>query len=156
VTTDTLDPTQRFGVDPDTPADTAARKLYELRQVKDELATLEEALVRHIAKSLKKGTTTFEDLPALDVRWRRQGVQWDGQSLLPVLVARALDERRMDPETGEVQEREAEAIARVLKECTGLTNPSFQWRVGGLQKRGIDPGEYRSTGGWVPVVRFVT
>ncbi len=143
-------------VDDDTPADTAARRLYELRQVKDELGVLEEALVHHLSHALKKGTTTFDGLPALDVGWRRQGTQWDGESLLPVLVARALDERRIDPETGEVQEREAEAIARVLKETSGITNPSHSWRVGALKARAIDVDEYRATDAWVPQVRFVT
>ena len=73
---------------------------------------------------------------------------WQSERLLPVVVARALDERQVDEDTGEY-EREAEAVTRVLAECA-----RFEWRVGktpnpekgekgnALRRLGIDPDDY--------------
>lgn len=66
---------------------------------------------------------------------KRNAWRWD--ELVPVVVARALDERKLDEETGEY-EREAEAVARVMRECVGFSSG----KVRGLEARGLDPAEF--------------
>jgi hypothetical protein len=56
---------------------------------------------------------------------------------VPVVVARALDERQVDEATGEY-ERESSAVARVLRECISLG----AGKVTGLRARGIQPDEF--------------
>jgi hypothetical protein len=84
---------------------------------------------------------------------------WDTENLIPVVYARARDERQYDEETGEY-EPEGAAVLRVLLECARL-----DWRTGkkptsgfigeGLRRLGIDPDEYSHRDKNVPTVRFV-
>lgn len=74
----------------------------------------------------------------VEKKWSSRSVRWKNDELLPVVVARAADERVLDQETGEY-EREGSAVARVLGEVF-----SFGYaRVGALKERGIDPDEFR-------------
>lgn len=73
--------------------------------------------------------------------------EWENEAIWPRVVARARDERRMDPETGEALESETEAVIRVLKDVMSPT-----WKVGardgssGLRRLGLDPDEFCKTG----------
>lgn len=73
------------------------------------------------------------------VRQASERVSWDHDQVRRLVVARALDERKVDPDTGEI-EREADAVARAIWACVP-GSPS--WRVGGLKALGLDPSELR-------------
>jgi hypothetical protein len=63
--------------------------------------------------------------------------QWQHDPLWARVSALALDERKLDPETGELLEREAETVARILRDCC---TPS--WKVTGLRAHGIQVDEF--------------
>lgn len=76
-------------------------------------------------------------LGAFESKWQTRRTGWRYDALLPVVVARGLDERKVDPETGEY-EREGEAVARALKDCISFSGG----KVTGLKARGINPDEF--------------
>jgi hypothetical protein len=82
---------------------------------------------------------TYTGVGNVEVKRATSRTQWDHEGLWAKVAAMALDERKVDPDTGEF-EREAEVVARVLRDCA---TPS--WKVTGLRAHGIDPEEYCST-----------
>jgi len=121
------------------PEDTA-EALRSLRAVVAGLRMIDDDLADRLADVVSYGDTSFGDRR---VTKRRGSIRkaWDHDAIIPRLVAQALDERRIDRETGEVLETEASAVVRVLKEGAGIS----YWRTGVLKKRGLDPDEYCST-----------
>ena len=67
---------------------------------------------------------------------------YDDSELLDAVVARAADQRKVDPATGEVLERPEDAVTRVLQDVYGLTGK--QARSTHLEKYGIAMKDYRS------------
>ena len=68
-----------------------------------------------------------------------------------ILIARALDSRLIDKETGEVLEREASAVRRVIEECAYVS----YWRTTPLiETYGIEPEEYYETSNPKPAIRI--
>lgn len=79
-----------------------------------------------------------EYLPGIgkvEQKWRPSGVKWDSEGLISLLVAQALDERRIDKETGEALEPEHAPVLRVLRECSSFETPSHSWRAGAVRER---------------------
>lgn len=71
---------------------------------------------------------------------KRRNRKWDNDEAVKHVVARALDERQVNQETGEVEPSWV-AVARALRECAGIS----YWRVGALKERGLDPDEFAET-----------
>jgi len=76
-------------------------------------------------------------LGEVEIKKAKRYTHWDDEGLMKVVVARALDERAMDPETGEMLEPGWQTVARVISECA---RPS--WRLTPLRARGIDESEF--------------
>lgn len=74
--------------------------------------------------------------------------KWDHDETIKHVVARALDERQVNEETGEIEPSWA-AVARAVKECAGIG----YWRVGALKQRGLDPDEFAEITSRTPTVR---
>ena len=79
---------------------------------------------------------TVEGIGEIEIKRSTKRTEWANDDLTKVLVARALDEREADPETGEYEPRE-QAVARILSECA---RPS--WRVTALRNHGVDETEF--------------
>jgi hypothetical protein len=118
-------------------ADDLAHLLADLaslkRAVSETYKTVEARLVA------EAGNRKFEvaGLGLVEIKRATKYTQWKNDELWRVVAARALDERLMDPETGELLERESETISRVLRACV---SPS--WLLTGLRNRGIQVDEF--------------
>ena len=73
----------------------------------------------------------------VEVKKSTTRTKWQNDDLMKVVVARALDERLSDPDTGEMLEPGWQTVARVISLCM---RPS--WRLTPLRERGIDPDEF--------------
>lgn len=114
-----------------------ARFLAELRDIKaavTQVARETEALFVDAMDGDKR--LVVDGLGEVEVKTSVSRTGWDNDALWRLVVARALDERALDEETGEY-ERESDAVARVLAECA---RPS--WRVTPLKARGIQVDEF--------------
>ncbi len=127
-------------------------KLAELEDVREKIKELryyETEIVSEISELEPPYKATFGGIGIVTVS-KSKSKKWDNDALMPVIVARALDDRRIDKETGEVLEREAWAVARVLKECAGIG----YWRLQALEDYGIQADEYYETTSTKPSVRI--
>ena len=88
----------------------------------------------YVAKAPKE--VTYTGVGVVEIKRSAKRTSWQHDELWAVVVARALDERVADPETGE-WDREADVVARVLRDCA---TPS--WKVTGLRAHGVDPSEF--------------
>ena len=114
--------------------------LQDVRAKKEELRDYERDLVEAIFKLMPQREM---DVGGIGRITSTQAInrKWDHDSLVPVIVARALDDRKIDYETGEVLEREASAVARVMSECAGIG----YWRLTALEEYGIDAEDFYET-----------
>lgn len=120
-----------------TSPDDVAVALVELADVKRRAArAYDEAERRYLILAPEK-RYEVPGVGLVEVSKRTKRTGWRHAELLPVLVARALDERQLDEESGEY-EREASAVARVLRECVSFG----AGKVTGLRARGIQPDEF--------------
>lgn len=117
--------------------DRLAATLVDVRDVKklaaDVYSTVETALVS------EAGEKSF-DVPSLgrfEVRKKTKRSGWRHDELVPVLVAKANEERRLNTESGEV-ETEGHAVARVLRACISFG----AGKVTGLRERGLQVDEW--------------
>lgn len=120
------------------------RLLSLVRTCKRNLSLAEDELADWLVGVLGRGVTEVDRHGYVEVKNGGKRVRWDSEELVRRVVALALDERKVDPETGEY-EREAEAVGRLLAECSSIANPSHSWRVTALRKHGLDPDEYSET-----------
>lgn len=74
---------------------------------------------------------------AVEVKRSTKRSQWQWDDLIAHIVARALDERKVDEETGEI-EREGPVVARAMRDCLSFS----AGKVTGLRARGIQPDEF--------------
>lgn len=114
--------------------------LRDLRDLKRSIAVLDDHLSDLIAQEMGGKWAEVEGFGIVEVKKGSTRKAWDHDRLTSVVVARAIDERTLDEETGEY-EREATAVARALRDCAGFS----YWKIGGLKKRGIDPEDYCET-----------
>lgn len=117
-----------------------ARVLAAIRDVRQDLQVLYSEVERQLLEEM--GATkrfVVEGLGEVEQKRGAKRTGWDSEGLRPVVVARALDERQLDEESGEY-ESQASAVSRVLGECA-----RFEWRVTALRAHGIDPDEYCHT-----------
>lgn len=120
--------------------DRAVRDLAELRAARKALADWEDVLAEFVADGIGRNTVHVDGVGAVEAKRGAKRTEWDHDALWRTVVARARDERAVDPDTGEVVESEGEAVGRVLAECA---RPA--WRLTPLRDRGIDPDEYCHT-----------
>lgn len=116
---------------------TLAGVLADLRDHRQDVARVYDEIEQWVIHQAGDRRIEVPNLGVVEIKSSVRRTGWDHESLWRAVVARALDERRIDPETGELLESEAETLSRVLRECS---TPS--WRVGGLRDRGIDETEF--------------
>lgn len=122
--------------------------LSELRALKKTVGLLDDELSTLIAPLIHGPYKEVDGIGVVEVKKRSDRKAWDHDRLTDLVVARAIDERVLDEETGEY-EREATAVAKALRDCAGIS----YWKVTGLRKRGIDPDEFcETTPGRVAVI----
>ena len=131
---DSADPAEHGDID------RAVRDLAALRAARKALADWELVLADYLADALGRNTITVDGVGTVLVKHGAKRTEWDNDALHRAVVARARDERRIDPDTGEVIESEGEAVGRVLADCA---RPS--WRLTALRALGLDPDEYCAT-----------
>lgn len=115
--------------------------LYEKAQSARRSASDTERYIEMLlAEKLRKENRTLETDDGKEVRsaWRPGTTKWDQQAILNALFERALENRQVNKETGEI-ESEIEAVNRVVNECVSLSYA----RVGALQNYSLNPDLYR-------------
>lgn len=123
------------GTDP-IPPETLAVILAAIRDCRADLAKLADEISGELIVSAGQKRFVVDGLGEVQIRRNTKRTEWDHDGLTRVLVARALDERVLNDETGEYEPTH-EAVARVLGECA---RPS--WRVTPLRARGIQVDEF--------------
>ena len=118
--------------------DQLVENLLETRERIQQLRDHERFLIEEIHDTAPQRKT--ETVFGLVEVSKRRNRKWDHEEATKHVVARALDERHVDPDTGEVEPGWA-AVARALRECAGIS----YWRVGALRDRGLDPDEFAET-----------
>lgn len=113
--------------------------LADFRELRRTIAVMEDDLSDLIAQQVHVHREV-DGIGIVEVKKGANRKAWDHDRLTELVTARALDERKLDENTGEY-ERESEAVARALRDCAGFS----YWKVTGLRKRGIDPDEYCET-----------
>lgn len=108
-----------------------------LRNLSEQLRHVQRETLKTMAAKMPKRVVNIEGSGEFTRRKDTGRTGWKWDELLPVLVARALDERRLNEVTGEY-EREAEAVARVLNECISFSGG----KVKALRERGVPVGAY--------------
>lgn len=116
--------------------DGLVRLLCKIRDLRADLAILAKNAELELLPLADDRSWVVADLGEVEVKKNIRYTRWDSEALTRTLVARALDERILDEETGEY-EPAWEAVARVLSEAA---RPS--WRVTPLRARGIDVDEF--------------
>jgi hypothetical protein len=122
---------------PETNDDTV-RLLVAVRDLRTDLAFVASELERDLLKNNPPKRFAV-DGAEVEIKKSTTRNKWQNDDLMKVVVARALDERAMDPETGEMLEPGWQTVARVVSDCM---RPS--WRLTPLRSRGIDPDEFCS------------
>ncbi len=111
--------------------------LVAIRDCKADLTILQKKVEQELVQTAGKKRFVVEGLGEVEVRKSTKRNEWDHEGLTRVLVAMAADERIVDEQTGEY-EREADAVARVISECAGIS----YWRVTPLRARHIQVDEF--------------
>ena len=118
--------------------DDLVENLLDTRERIQQLRDHERFLIDeiHDAAPQRKNETAF----GLVEVSKRRNRKWDHEEATKHVVARALDERAVDPDTGEIEPSWV-AVTRALRECAGIG----YWQVGALRDRGLDPDEFAET-----------
>lgn len=123
-----------------------ASYLIRLRDLKADVAGYYRDVEQRLLELMGERRVEITGLGVVESHRRTKRTKWDYETLIPTLVARALDEREVDPETGEFREREGHTVARVLRECVSFSGG----KVTGLRARGLEPDEFceEQADGW--------
>ena len=111
--------------------------LDAIRACRRELFIVEGEWERALIDATDERAFTVEGVGNVQVRRGSTRSKWDHDGLTRTLTARALDERQLDPMTGEY-EPAWEAVTRVMRECAGIS----YWKVTALRAHGVDPSEF--------------
>ena len=115
--------------------DQLVEELLQTRERIIQLREHEQFLIDEIHDTAP-GRKTETDYGLVEVSKRRNR-RWDHDEVTKHVVSRALDERHIDPDTGEVEPSWV-VVTRALRECAGIS----YWRVGALRDRGLAPAEF--------------
>ena len=121
-----------------------AQLVQDLKGWKKSLSVIERDARSGYVTSAGERRMSFEGAGTFEVMKKTKRTGWQTDELWKRVVARARDERKVDHETGEMEDP-VETISRVLFACL---NPS--WRLEPLRALGIDPDEFCSVheDGW--------
>ena len=125
-------------------ADTAglARLLAAVRHARASLAFIESELETALAAAMPGPVVAVDGVGVLERRGGRKRSNWDHARLASMLAARVADQRRVDPETGEVLARPPGRLAQdVVDELLACAGVSY-WKVGELRARKVDPAAF--------------
>lgn len=134
---DVLNEIDQHHTDVTNPED-VAHLLADLRDHKARVAEVFSTVEKHLLTLAGEKKLEVPGLGLVEIKRRTKRAKWQHDVLIPVIVARALDERVFDPVTGEAEEREAMTVARALRECISFG----AGKVTGLRARGIDESEF--------------
>lgn len=117
-----------------------ARLLLTYAEVLRAARTIEDAMHHNLARLMgDEKKVTVEGLGVLERR-RSASRKWDHESLLGVVRQRAITDRKVQLDTGEIESPD-EAFMRVLRDAAAFS----YWRIGKLKSMDIDPDEYCKT-----------
>lgn len=123
-----------------------ARVLAALRTARTRLAFIESEVEAALAATMPTAVIAVEGVGVLERRGGRKRTAWDHPRLASLLAARTADQRRIDPDTGEIMARPpgrlAQDVADELLACAGLS----YWKTGALKARGLDPADFCEEG----------
>jgi hypothetical protein len=130
------------GLEDSTTPDTLAILLSAARACRANLSTFEKILEAELISRAGQKRFVVEGLGEVEVRKSTKRTQWRHDELLPVLIARIMDEPEtiFAPDTGELlpyTQIGANLTGR-LRECVGFG----AGKVTGLRPLGIDPSEF--------------
>ena len=149
---------EQSGLDAELEADTSLESMvaiYDcLGRAKQALTRTEEHLIEVLHPVVPPGGEHVPGIGRVEAHNVPGSVKWDSEAILNRLVAQALDERKVDEETGAF-ERSALALHRVLLEATPILTASFGWRRTALKARGFQLDEFSEVGAWKPKVRII-
>lgn len=116
--------------------DDAVARLMQIRDLRADLASIATEIERVLIERAPSRKFVVDGVGEVQIRKSMKRTDWDNEGLTRVLVAYALDERKLNEETGEYESAH-ESVARVLSECS---RPS--WRVTPLKARGLSVDEF--------------
>lgn len=116
-----------------------AAELRDLRRLGRTLRIIDDEITEKIVPQISGLVSAeIEGVGVIQAKKGSERKAWDHAALLRMVVARGRDERRIDPDTGEVLESEVDAVVRAITACAGIRD----WKVTGLRSRAIDPDEH--------------
>ncbi len=116
-----------------------AADIQELLWLKSQLTQLRDTITEKenaIGEAMGGKRVEIPGMGVVERNTRSARKTWNHADIQAAIARVALENRLVDPETGEVESVDA-AEARLLKECA---NPA--WRTTQLRSIGIDPDEY--------------
>lgn len=121
--------------------DVLAVELRDLRGISKLLRLIDDDISERIVPQISgRLSVEIEGVGVIQAKKGAERKGWDHEGLVRLVVALGRDERKIDLETGEALESEADAVVRALVECAGIRD----WRTTKLRSRGIDPDEFCS------------
>lgn len=119
-----------------------ATLLASVRRARATLAFLESEVETLVAGLMASNVVVIPEVGVLERRGGRKRTSWDHARLASLLAVRVADQRRVDPETGEILPRPpgrlAQDVVDELLDCAGLS----YWKSGALKHRGLDPAAF--------------
>ncbi|MGH9002123.1 MAG: hypothetical protein ACRDYV_03240 [Acidimicrobiia bacterium] len=119
-----------------------AALLAAVRRGRATLALLESEIETLLAGLMSSNVVVVDGVGVLERRGGRKRSNWDHARLASMLAARVADQRRVDPDTGEILARPpgrlAQDVVDELLTCAGVS----YWKVGELRARSVDPSSF--------------
>ena len=116
------------------------QELLETREKIAQLRDHEKLLVAEIHETAteRKTETSFGRVETS----KRFNRRWDHDEVVRHLTRVALDQRQVDPETGELLDIPTwERVTAALRDCAGIS----YWKITALKDYGLDPDEFSET-----------
>jgi hypothetical protein len=124
-----------------------AATVRNIREARGLLANAERAFEAKLAEQM---TSKVSEDGTYERRWSPDKTTWDHDFIAPRIVAASMDERILNPDTGEI-ESEGSAVMRLFREAAGIS----YWRVGALKRLGINIDDCREQLGGRYIIRFL-
>lgn len=119
-----------------------AALLASVRRARATLAFLESEVETAVAGLMGSNVIVVPEIGVLERRGGRKRTSWDHARLASLLAVRVADQRRVDPETGEILPRPPGRLAQdVVDELLACAGVSY-WKVGELRARKVDPAGF--------------
>lgn len=122
--------------------DDMATLLFNLRDSTQKLRDVYSYLQTEMARNMDKGELYEKGKRSIEKKGGSGSVKWDNAALKSVVSEKIL-ETAIDRETGAMNAPLSQIVAYAF-ECVGID----YWKVGELNKLGINPNLYRETSGY--------